>query len=61
MSKRASDMPQEPNPHLSTRIESGTEAGIDASIGVQAVGDSNNDEDAIADTNRNEDGGIVEA
>eukprot|EP00957_Ditylum_brightwellii_P147821 11257057-Ditylum_brightwellii.AAC.1 len=61
MSKRASDMPQVPNPHPFTRIESGTEAGIDASIGVQAVDDSNNGEDAIADPNSNEDGGIVEA
>eukprot|EP00957_Ditylum_brightwellii_P039481 2986823-Ditylum_brightwellii.AAC.1 len=59
--KRGSEVPQEPNPYPSTRIESGTEAGIDASIGVQAVDDSNTGADAIADPNSNEDGGIVEA
>ena len=56
MSKRASDTPQEPTPHPSTRIESGNEDGIDASIGVQAVDDSNIDEDVIGVPNRNEDG-----
>ena len=61
MSKRLSEVPQVPNPHPSTRIGSGTETGIDASIGLQAVDDSNNGADAIADPNSNEDGGIVEA
>eukprot|EP00957_Ditylum_brightwellii_P055944 4239200-Ditylum_brightwellii.AAC.1 len=61
MSKSLSEVLQVPNPHPSTRIGSGTEAGIDAIIGLQAVDDSNNGADAIADPNSNEDGGIVEA
>eukprot|EP00957_Ditylum_brightwellii_P176527 13443904-Ditylum_brightwellii.AAC.1 len=54
-----------PNPHPSTRIGSGTDADIDASIGLQASNDSNNAATAIADPNSivlksNGNGGIVE-
>eukprot|EP00957_Ditylum_brightwellii_P132928 10136251-Ditylum_brightwellii.AAC.1 len=63
--KRQSDVPQVPNPHPFTRIEPGTDADVDASIGLQASDEINNGEDAIADLNSivpesNEDGGIVE-
>eukprot|EP00957_Ditylum_brightwellii_P088168 6715541-Ditylum_brightwellii.AAC.1 len=46
MSKRPSDVPQVPNPHLSSRIESGTDEGVEAGTGLQ--GDRENDKSALA-------------
>eukprot|EP00957_Ditylum_brightwellii_P047451 3604186-Ditylum_brightwellii.AAC.1 len=51
MSKRESEVPQVPNPHPSSRVESGTDAGVEASIGLQASNESNNGAVAIADPN----------
>eukprot|EP00957_Ditylum_brightwellii_P174516 13287859-Ditylum_brightwellii.AAC.1 len=65
MSKRRSDVPQATNPHPSTRVESGTDADVDAIIGLEASDESNNGAVAIADPNStlpssNVDGSIVE-
>eukprot|EP00957_Ditylum_brightwellii_P012364 933963-Ditylum_brightwellii.AAC.1 len=61
MSKRPSEVPQVPNLHPSSRVESGTDAGTEASNGLQASDESNNGAVAIADPNSvlpssNEDG-----
>eukprot|EP00957_Ditylum_brightwellii_P084064 6390996-Ditylum_brightwellii.AAC.1 len=47
MSKRASDVSYEPNPHPSDRVESGTDAGVEAGTGPPGEGDSNNGASAI--------------
>eukprot|EP00957_Ditylum_brightwellii_P023513 1774200-Ditylum_brightwellii.AAC.1 len=49
MSKRPSDVPQVPNPHPSSRVESGTDTGIEADTGLQGEGESKNGALAIAD------------
>eukprot|EP00957_Ditylum_brightwellii_P121511 9267659-Ditylum_brightwellii.AAC.1 len=54
-----------PNPHPSSRVESGTDSGVEASTGLQVYKESNNGAVAIADSNSaltssNEDGSIVE-
>eukprot|EP00957_Ditylum_brightwellii_P186272 14180993-Ditylum_brightwellii.AAC.1 len=51
MSKRLSEVPQVPNPCPSSRIESGTDAGVEARTGLQASDESNNGAVAIADPN----------
>eukprot|EP00957_Ditylum_brightwellii_P018153 1367361-Ditylum_brightwellii.AAC.1 len=65
MSKRPPEVPQVPNTHPFSRVESGTHVGVDASTGLQAYGESNNGTVAIADPNSvlpsiNEAGSIVE-
>eukprot|EP00957_Ditylum_brightwellii_P003367 255078-Ditylum_brightwellii.AAC.1 len=49
MSKRPPDVPQVPNHYLSSRVESGTDAGVEAGTGLQGEGESNNGALAIAD------------
>eukprot|EP00957_Ditylum_brightwellii_P157062 11954042-Ditylum_brightwellii.AAC.1 len=51
MSKRPSDVPQVPNPHPSSRVESGTDKGVEAGTGLQEYRESNNGSLAIADPN----------
>eukprot|EP00957_Ditylum_brightwellii_P198403 15119306-Ditylum_brightwellii.AAC.1 len=51
MSKRPSEVPQVPNLHPSSRIESGTDAGVEVSTGLQVSEESNNGTVAIADPN----------
>eukprot|EP00957_Ditylum_brightwellii_P170550 12982728-Ditylum_brightwellii.AAC.1 len=47
MSKRASDVSYEPNLHPSIRVESGTDAGVEAGTGPLGEGGSNNGAHAI--------------
>ena len=51
MSKRPSEVPQVPNPYPSSRVESGTDAGVEASTGLLEYRESNNGALAIADPN----------
>eukprot|EP00957_Ditylum_brightwellii_P147077 11198675-Ditylum_brightwellii.AAC.1 len=60
-----SGVPQVPNPYSSSRVESGTNAEVEARTGLQAHGESNNGADVIADSNSilpssSEAGSIVE-
>eukprot|EP00957_Ditylum_brightwellii_P019190 1446847-Ditylum_brightwellii.AAC.1 len=47
MSKQASDVSYEPNPHLSNRVEPGTDTRVEAGTGPPGEGDSNNGAPAI--------------
>eukprot|EP00957_Ditylum_brightwellii_P078124 5939304-Ditylum_brightwellii.AAC.1 len=49
MSKRLSDVPQVPNPHPFSRIESGTDEGVEAGTGLQGYMESSNGTLTIAD------------
>eukprot|EP00957_Ditylum_brightwellii_P043191 3272653-Ditylum_brightwellii.AAC.1 len=51
MSKRPSEVPQVPNSHPSSRAESGTDKGVEASTGLQEYREINNGVLAIADPN----------
>eukprot|EP00957_Ditylum_brightwellii_P015465 1163710-Ditylum_brightwellii.AAC.1 len=47
MSKRPLDVPQVPNPLPSSRVESGTDTGVEAGAGLLEKGDSSNGSLAI--------------
>eukprot|EP00957_Ditylum_brightwellii_P132242 10083791-Ditylum_brightwellii.AAC.1 len=51
MSKRPSEVPQVSNLHSFSRVESRTDAGVEASTDLQEYGESNNSALAIADPN----------
>eukprot|EP00957_Ditylum_brightwellii_P056001 4244117-Ditylum_brightwellii.AAC.1 len=51
MSKRPSEVPQVPNLHPSSRVESGTYAGVEVGTGLQEHRESNNGVLVIADPN----------